>query len=165
MIAARIVEALSDQADATEDFTASTPTSDDSRPGWGVTSSETALAVVRKRNPAGNERLRAHRWSPADVPWLTSVTVQWGLELQLVNVSNSGLLIESRFRFTPGESVEIQLWGRTWSHNHLQPVRPAFVLPARIVRSHVGAAGGRGVRFQAAAAFKSRVNLPASSHL
>jgi len=31
----------------------------------------------------GTKRLRAHRWERSDLPWLSSVTLPWGLEVRL----------------------------------------------------------------------------------
>jgi hypothetical protein len=97
----------------------------------------------------GIKRLRAHRWDRGDVPWLSGVKLPWGLEVRLVNISKSGLLVESHSKLTGGTSMAFHLWGPS----------KTLTLPARIVRCQVGRVDGRGVTYQAAAVFDKDVDL------
>src|SRR5262245_59662180 len=97
----------------------------------------------------GDKRVRAHRWQMTDLPWLSSVKLPWGLEVRLLNISKSGLLIESGSKLDAGSTIAFHLSGPTKS----------FTVSARIVRSHVGGVNGRGVRYLAAAFFDKTVDL------
>jgi hypothetical protein len=57
------------------------------------------------------KRARAPRWKGANIPWLTKVTMPLGLEVHLVNISRSGLLIESRGGFVVGQPTTFELHG------------------------------------------------------
>jgi hypothetical protein len=97
----------------------------------------------------GVKRLRAHRWGPADLPWLSSINLPWGLQVQLLNISKSGMLIESGDKFFPGSSMAFHLSGQDKN----------LVVPARIVRSQVALVNTRGVRYRAAAVFDKDLDL------
>jgi hypothetical protein len=60
-------------------------------------------------------RSRARRWNIVEVPWLSGVNVSWGAgacpTLRLVNISSTGLLVESDVRFTLGKKAGFQLAG------------------------------------------------------
>jgi hypothetical protein len=92
---------------------------------------------------------RAHRWTPADLPWLTSVHTGWGLELRVLNISASGMLVESYSKFVPNRSTEFRLSGPSTN----------LVVPARVVRSEIGMFDAKGVKFHAAAAFHHKLQL------
>ncbi len=95
------------------------------------------------------ERRRARRNAPADVPWLSAIRLPWGLDLHLVNISSSGLLIESGSRFTPGITYDLQLNGPGTE----------LIVKARFVRSEVARVNGLGVTYYAAAAFDEELDL------
>ena len=63
-------------------------------------------------------RSRARRWTIDEVPWLSGVNVTWGVSafpafptLRLLNISSTGLLVESDVRFTLGNRAGFQLAG------------------------------------------------------
>src|SRR4029450_2645239 len=58
------------------------------------------------------DRRRAARRPLIDIPWLKSVRLPWGLEVGVVNVSTSGILLESNSKITAGSVVDLQLIGR-----------------------------------------------------
>jgi CheY-like chemotaxis protein len=95
------------------------------------------------------ERRRARRNAPEDVPWLSAITLPWGLDLHLVNISSSGLLVESGSRFTPGITYDLQLNGPGTD----------LSVKARFVRSEVARVDGLGVTYYAAAAFDKELDL------
>jgi len=82
-----------------------------------VPSGASALAL-----PA--HRPRAPRWKGDNIPWLTNVTMPLGLQVRLVNISRSGLLIESRGHFVVGQPAAFELHGRL-----------RVVVPGRFVRT------------------------------
>jgi CheY-like chemotaxis protein len=91
----------------------------------------------------GERRPRAPRWTSSDLPWLSSVALS-GVEVRLLNISSSGLLVESGVRFIAGSSTTF----------HLSGPGEALVAPARVVRSHVAAVDALGVRYHAAVLFE-----------
>jgi hypothetical protein len=86
---------------------------------------------------------RAPRWNPHQLPWLNAVKLTWGVELRLLNISSSGLLVESGMRFTMGHRAEFQLVGPD----------EEVIVKARVVRSDVSSVNSLGVKYVAAAAF------------
>jgi hypothetical protein len=86
---------------------------------------------------------RARRWAPVDLPWLSSVQTAWGQPVRVLNISGSGMLVESSSKLAPGSSTEFSLCGPGTE----------VVMPARVVRSEVAAVDGRGVKYQTAAVF------------
>jgi CheY-like chemotaxis protein len=88
-------------------------------------------------------RARARRWSNQDLSWLTEVKLPWGLRVDLLNISSSGVLVESPARFVEGSTTVFRLNG---SDQHL-------LIPATVVRSEVANANARGVTYRAAATF------------
>ena len=81
------------------------------------------------------------------MPWLTGVKLPWGLDVQLVNISSSGLLLESGARFMPGSSTEFRLCGPNKN----------LVVPGRVVRSQVATVNSLGVKYRAAAVFDRKL--------
>jgi CheY-like chemotaxis protein len=96
----------------------------------------------------GPKRARAHRWTGTDLSWLNEVTLPWGLEVQLLNISSSGLLVQSGARFMPGSATVFKLSG---PNRHL-------LIPAKVVRSQVATVGSMGVKYLAAATFDRTVS-------
>jgi hypothetical protein len=97
----------------------------------------------------GPKRSRAHRWETADLPWLSDVKLPWGLEVKLLNISKSGLLVESGSKLDRGSTMKF----------HLSGPDKSLTISARIVRSQVGAVTSRGVKYLAAALFDRTVDL------
>jgi CheY-like chemotaxis protein len=111
----------------------------------------TVAALLRfDKNVGINGKPRAERWAQTDLPWLSSVNLSTGREVKLLNISSSGILIDSEFRLAPGRPTEFQLWG---------PYKQ-LVVAARIVRSE-GSMSDRGDRYRTAAAFDFNVDLKA----
>ena len=92
----------------------------------------------------GSKQKRAQRWTGAELPWISGVKLGWGLDLRLLNISSSGLLVESGIRLTPGNRTTFQLAG---------PHRD-IVVAARVVRSRVSSVDPLGVRYVSAAQFE-----------
>ncbi|HEY1306994.1 MAG TPA: hypothetical protein VGF24_25745 [Vicinamibacterales bacterium] len=100
-------------------------------------------------------RERAKRWEGWQLPWFSEINVPSGVNLRLINISSSGLLVESCSRIPSGATTTFRLWG---------PSRDV-TMPARIVRSEVASAGRTGVMYQAAAVFDSALDtlIPVST--
>lgn len=95
------------------------------------------------------ERRCARRNTPGDVPWLSAIKLSNGLGLDLLNISRSGLLVEAGVKLAPGTTLELQLNGPSTSR----------VVKARFVRSEVARVDPLGVRYYAAAAFETELDL------
>ena len=100
-----------------------------------------ALALFK-----GN-RKRAQRWSLTDLPWLSSVKLPWGQHLRLLNISSSGMLVESGVRLFPGSATSFKIGGPGL----------ALVVPGRVVRCRVSTVDSLGVVYETAAAFDQPV--------
>ena len=96
------------------------------------------------------DRRRASRRPLLDIPWLRSVRLPWGLEVGVVNVSTTGILLESSSKITPGNSVDLQLIGRGIT---------GVQMPARLIRSEVSDVNSLGVKYRIAAAFERELDL------
>jgi CheY-like chemotaxis protein len=92
---------------------------------------------------------RAHRWVPSDLPWTFRAETSWGLELAVLNVSRSGMLVESGSKLVPDSATEFRLLAED----------RLLIMPARVVRSEVAAVDVKGVRYRAAAVFSKQFAL------
>lgn len=93
-------------------------------------------------------RDRAERM-PQREPWLWGVRMPWGTEVDMVNISRTGLLVESGSKVTPGVTLELQLTGMGQSR----------IVLARFVRSEIARVDRLGVRYLAAAQFEQPLDL------
>jgi hypothetical protein len=130
----RVAARHADRSAATEELTEFAP--------------QTAAAVTAYSRRAVRQRKRARRWDGWQLPWLSTVKLPSGFELRLVNISSSGLLVESHGRIPMGTVTSFDLWG---------PYRK-LTIPARIVRSDIGVVDSVGVRYHAAAVFDYAVD-------
>jgi CheY-like chemotaxis protein len=96
-----------------------------------------------------DERRRDHRRMREEVPWLSTVKLPWGVEVCLLNISNSGMLVETTSKLMPGSATEFQLSGPDTS----------LVVPARYVRSRVAGVDVRCVKYHIAVAFATQLDL------
>jgi CheY-like chemotaxis protein len=87
---------------------------------------------------------RAPRWERSDLLWLESIRLTWGADLQLVNMSSSGLLVESGIRMTVGNLADFQFADRE---------ERDYVMSGRVVRSDVASVTQLGVKYVTAATF------------
>jgi CheY-like chemotaxis protein len=88
-------------------------------------------------------RKRSMRWASWQLPWFSSINVPWAVDLRLINISRSGVLVESGARIAPGAIMSFRIIG---------PGRD-LTMPARIVRSEVAKVDRLGVKYHAAAVF------------
>jgi len=110
-----------------------------------VLTAEAALPAQTRRP----QIRRAWRWTPAELPWVCSIHTRWGIDASVVNVSRSGVLIESPSRLAPESSIEL----------HLRGPGTTLDVPARVIRSEVSATDVRGVKYRSAAIFDAALQL------
>jgi hypothetical protein len=101
------------------------------------------------REQARDERRIALRKGRGDVPWLSGIKASWGADLQLINISSTGVLVETGSKFAPGSTTNL----------HLSGPETTLVVPVRFIRSDVARIDGLGVRYRAAAAFANELDL------
>ena len=99
-------------------------------------------------------RKRSTRWSSWQLPWFSSIKVPWGIDLRLINISRSGLLVESGARIAPGAVTSFRIWGPGCD----------VTIPARIVRSEVAKVDRLGVKYHAAAVFDYHLDTKMPDH-
>ena len=112
-------------------------------------SSSTEGVLVPYIRSHEDQRDRDRRRTRGEVPWLSTVKTSWGLEVDLLNISKTGMLIETNSRFTPGTATEFRLSGPDTD----------LAIPARFVRSEVAEVGPLGVKYHAAATFTKELHL------
>jgi hypothetical protein len=104
-------------------------------------------AIVRPRLKL--TRSRAARLDRASLPWVSGVKLPWGLEVRLLNVSSSGMLVESTSKLMPGSVADVEI----------RSGDDVLVVPARFVRSEIVGVDRRGVRYVSAAVFEEELDL------
>jgi hypothetical protein len=97
---------------------------------------------------SNGSRTRARRRTMSEVRWLSSVKLSWGQPLHVLNISSSGVLIESGVRLSPGSVTKF----------HIEGPETALVVPARVVRCRVSDVDSLGVKYETAAAFDRPVD-------
>jgi hypothetical protein len=107
------------------------------------------VAFGRGTSAEADDRRCARRRAQQDVPWLSDIRLPWGVDVHLVNISSTGLLIESGSKLTPGVTLDLRLSGPD----------TAMLVKARFVRSEVARIDGRGVRYHAAAEFEKALDF------
>ena len=104
-------------------------------------------SLIRPR--CGPVRPRAPRHETAAVPAMSTIKSPMGAEMCVVNISRSGVLVETSSKFAPGTVCELQLGsGET-----------AVTVRARFIRSDVASVDRRGVKYHAAATFEKQIEL------
>ncbi len=109
---------------------------------------EPSASPVLTRAAQGRQQ-RARRLSPDDIPWLTCVQTPWGLTLEVVNISASGVLFESPSKFV----------GDGLSRLHLLGSERSLVVATHLVRSEVSEVTQRGVKYRTAARFAHQLDV------
>jgi hypothetical protein len=121
----------------------------------GVSSIEISHDELRSAQGRGTFVPRAHRWPARDMLWLSTVRLSSGPAVQLLNISSSGLLVESDSALMPGSSPTFEL---------CFPDK-VLIAPAHIVRSEVSKISPGGFRYRVAARLHQELQLPASCPL
>lgn len=110
---------------------------------------ESVLLAPFLRSPDERQQ-RDPRLTREQVPWLSSVRHPWGAEAQLVNISKSGMLVETASKLAPGSTAEFCICGSDTD----------LTVPVRVIRSEIGAVNSLGVKYHAAVSFTSNVPFP-----
>ena len=108
------------------------------KPIQGNASRPAAATVVALRERA--ERMPATLWA---------VRMPWGSDVEMVNISRTGVLLESGSKVSPGVTLELQLTGMGQSR----------IVLARFVRSEISRVDRLGVRYHAAAQFEQPLDI------
>ena len=120
------------------------------RPGGADVLEAASMALThQKNNRDADERRVAQRKGRGEVPWLSGLKFSSGPDVQLINISSTGVLVESGSKFAPGSTSEL----------HLSGPETNLVIPVRFIRSAVARTGVLGVRYYAAAAFAKALDL------
>jgi len=107
------------------------------------------LATRRQQESIRDERRIATRVAHEELSWLSDARLAWDAQIALVNISNSGVLLESGSKLTPGSTTELHLIGPAAN----------VVVPVRFIRSEVAKVDPIGVRYRAAAEFDREIDL------
>lgn len=122
---------------------------------WDVAEPQTSLArsapldSLRTRLDNREDRRRARRRRGSDVATLWGVRLPWGDQARVVDISTSGVLLESAVKITPGSTVDLQLLGRGTN----------LCVPSRMVRAEVADVDPLGVKYRIAATFSKDLDL------
>jgi hypothetical protein len=126
--------------------------------GWPARGSDVPFAdpVRRPASPTAGAFSGDRRFAPRmrrdDVPWLWGIRLPWGTDVELVNISTSGLLVESDSKVSSGITLELRLRGPSLNR----------VVLARFVRCTIAAVDRGRVRYFAAAQFEQPFDSPLS---
>jgi hypothetical protein len=96
------------------------------------------------------DRRAAPRKRLSELSWLTGLRVPNVTGVEVVDISRTGMLIETGTKLTAGSSVEIELVGPDL----------AMRVPARMLRAQVASVDSLGVRYRIAAAFARYLDMP-----
>lgn len=99
--------------------------------------------------PRRRDRRRAARRPGTDLPWLWSAKLPTGLDLKVVDVSNSGVLVETPTKLSRGTTIELRIVGHETNLSVL----------ARIARTDVAHVDALGVKYHIGAAFARDLEL------
>ena len=97
-------------------------------------------------------RNRSRRVTPEEIEGFQGVSLNPGGDVDVLNVSNTGILVETQTRTKPGGAIQV----------HIAMVDADHVLQARIVRSEIKTAG-QGLHYELAIAFDETQHLVGSN--
>jgi CheY-like chemotaxis protein len=110
---------------------------------------QTPLARQASALSQKDDRRRAPRRPKNQLPGLWSAKLPWGTEVTLLDVSRTGMLVETTSRVTLGSTLDFQFVGENTN----------VCIPARILRTNVADVDAFGVRYRVAAAFNRELEL------
>ena len=116
-------------------------------PRAGVTA---AIPVPAFAAALPGDRRRARRRACGDVPWLWTVKLAGSSQVNVVDISSTGVLLETASRLADGSTVDLQLLGEDTN----------VTVPARMLRTQVASVDGLSVKYRVAAAFAHHLALP-----
>jgi CheY-like chemotaxis protein len=107
-----------------------------------------------------SDRRGGHRWSPREMPWISSVRLVAGEQAELINVSASGALVRTYVRPALPSLKQLDLDSRVRSGLAFQLVTGAEVrATGRVVRCHVGSVGADPIQYHVAFRFDESIGL------
>jgi PilZ domain-containing protein len=107
-----------------------------------------ASVTIMPEMPA--DRRRSRRRTSGDLPWLWTVKLAGGAQVRVVDISTTGVLLETASRLSDGSTMDLQLLGQDTN----------VTVPARMIRSHVASVDGVSVKYRVAATFAHQLALP-----
>jgi CheY-like chemotaxis protein len=122
--------------------------------GWLVPAPVRDAAAAMHRSASGGldqrpDRRRARRRRPEDLPLRWQLQLAGAPDINIVNISTSGVLLETGTQLVPGTIMDLQLLGQDRKLN----------VPARMIRTEVVSADPLGVRYRVAAAFARELEV------
>jgi hypothetical protein len=110
-------------------------------------------SVLRRPHLLGGsdvtDRRRARRRPATDLPGLWAVRLPLGPDAKVVDISSTGVLVETSFKLSPGSTIDLQVLGQNID----------IRMPSRMVRSEVASVDHLGVKYRAAAAFSHELDI------
>jgi hypothetical protein len=108
----------------------------------------------------GSDRRGLHRWSPREMPWVSSVRLVAGEQAELINVSASGALIRTHVRPALSSFKQFDFDSRARPGLAFQLASGAEVrATGRVVRCHVASVGGDPIQYHVAFRFDESIGL------
>lgn len=92
---------------------------------------------------------RCRRLTPQEIEGFESVFLSPGGQVEMLNISNSGILVETGTRTKPGNAIQVRINMAGASH----------VVKAKIVRSAVATVDAGGIHYELAIAFDETQEL------
>jgi CheY-like chemotaxis protein len=112
-----------------------------------------AQSVVRRPHLLGGseatDRRRARRRPATELPGLWAVRFPLCPEAKVVDISSTGVLVETSSKISPGGTLDLHVLGQNID----------FRVTARMVRSEVASVDRLGVKYRAAAAFSQELDI------
>lgn len=96
-----------------------------------------------------HDRRRARRRRLEDLPSRWQLTLPGASHVNIVNISRSGVLLETGIHIVPGSILDLQILGQDRN----------LSVPARMVRTEIVGADATGVRYRVAAAFARELEV------
>ncbi len=110
-------------------------------------SSKGAFKRKRGREP-GIDARKWPRFTPEQVPSLKGITSNQGAELQVINISRGGALLETRMRLAPGTRIMLKV----------VTVEGVIQIAGQVLRSSISSLEG-APKYQSAVAFESPLHI------
>jgi CheY-like chemotaxis protein len=112
--------------------------------------SATGLAHAGRSVPGtAADRRRARRQRAGELSWLQDVKLPGTSQVRVIDISNGGILFETKSRLFTGSNFDLQLVGENTN----------MCVQARMLRNQVASVDGGGVRYLVAAAFARELDL------
>ena len=115
-------------------------------------------AVAETNHPSADAPRRERRRAPRRVPDgqepLARVRLRAGRELEVVNISDGGVLVDGQARLHPGAHVEV----------HVVTREGRVLVRSRVVRAFIAYLEADLVRYHGALAFERAIDTAASEH-